>query len=42
MKEKNKKDENKEKVDELLFKMNNKTPEFNIDEIIKKILESRK
>ena len=41
MKEKSKKEENKEKdINE--SKNNKKKPEFNIDDILKKILESRK
>ncbi len=41
MKEKSKKEENKEK-DDNPTKNNKKNPEFNIDDILKKILESRK
>ena len=41
MKEKAKKEENKEK-DDNINKSNNKSPKFNVDNILKKILESRK
>ena len=41
MKEKANKDDKKEK-DDIKNKNNNKTAEFNIDDILKKILESRK
>ena len=41
MKEKAKKEENKEKYDNI-NKSNNKSPQFNVDNILKKILESRK
>ena len=41
MKEKAKKEENKEK-DDNINKFNNKSPQFNVDNILKKILESRK
>ena len=41
MKDKTKIDNSKEK-EELQIKTNNKSQEFNIDEILKKILESRK
>lgn len=41
MKEKSKKEENKEK-DDNPTKNIKKNPEFNIDDILKKILESRK
>ena len=41
MKEKAKKEENKEK-DDNINESNNKSPQFNVDNILKKILESRK
>ena len=41
MSEKSKKEIN-EDIEENLNRANNKTPEFNIDDILKKILESRK
>ena len=41
MNEKLKKDYNKD-LEENPNRTNNKTPEFNIDDILKKILESRK
>ena len=41
MKEKSKKEENKEKDDNEVKNIKKK-PEFNIDDILKKILESRK
>ena len=43
MKDKNKKEEHKEKDEfEIFHKTNNKAQTFNIDDILKKLLESRK